>query len=455
MLRPSRKLAIPTQRLRGEDGVTLIEVLMSILLVGLIALSFTGLDAVGRTTADQRRVSQATQIAQADQERMRGMSADQLATLNQTRNVTIDGQLYTVTSTGQYQSNTGNGASCTATAGAADFAKVVSSVNWANNKRSAVVEQSLITPRIGGALVVQAVNQGGIGIAGVPITATGTDTDTSGVTRTGTTDSGGCVIFGSLPVGTYSASGSMTGYVDANGNTSVSSSVTTTAGNTSNIRFTLGLAGQISATFKSPTATGQKAPSISWNNVGMATPGTISPASIATTIASATTQTLFPFTTSPGVYTGNYTVWAGRCATAKPPVAANQSLATVPPDGTATGLTNGQVVVLMPAMNVVVKYAGSNVKPAHIKLTDSCGQAWQADIKAAVGPATPSGGWLLLPGQPYGNTYSICADYDPPGTTPVRTRTLTDTTSANTNFTTPTTQTVAITSGSPSSNGLC
>src|SRR5438132_6103115 len=110
-------------RLAGEEGMTLVEVLVSIMLVGLIALSFAGCDAVGRTSADPRQVAQATQLAQADQERMRGMSADQLSTLYQQRNITVDGTTYKVTSQGKYQNATSNGDSCASSSSSADYAK--------------------------------------------------------------------------------------------------------------------------------------------------------------------------------------------------------------------------------------------------------------------------------------------------------------------------------------------
>ncbi len=322
--------------------------------------------------------------------------------------------------------------------------------------RNPVKLESLITPRIGGALVVQVVNQSGTGLANVPITATGTDPETTGVVRSAATDTGGCVIFGSLPIGTYSAGGSLAGYVDANGNTSFSNSVTTTAGNTSNLSFTLGQAGKITANFRTGTTGNQKAPSISWTNTGMATPGTVSVASPGSaSIPTAATNTLFPFTTSPGPYTGNYTVWAGRCTAAQPPLA-NQSTATVAPGATVTmtGTAGGaNSAVNMPSMNVVVTYKSSfsasttSVKPAHIELTDSCGQTWQPEINTATGPATPAGGWLRYPGQPYGDDYEICADYNG------RRVTVDDNSFANTNFAAATTQTVAITYASTS--GLC
>jgi Tfp pilus assembly protein PilV len=407
-----RKLKTRTDRLRHEDGMTLVEVLVSILLVGLIALSFLGLDAVGRTSADQRRVAQATQVAQQDQERLRGMSADQLATLNQTRTVTLDNNTYTVTSTGKYQSGTTGADSCASSASAADYARVISSVDWTANRRSPVVQSSIITPRVGGSLVVQAVDQGATGIAGATVTATGTDEDTQHVVRSGTTDSGGCVIFGSLPVGSYSVTTSLAGHVDSSGSATPTSTVTTTPGSSTNLTVRLGQPGRIYATFagvtgNNPTGIASTAPSISWINPNMSTAGVSDPTSDTNSVLQ-TGQTVFPFiTTGPTTFTNNYTVYAGRCADALPP-AAYQSFATVPPGGTATSTTNGRVVVKMPVINVSATYNGSAIKPAAIRVYDECGDNWLESVHPNA--SKPSTGWLQFPGEPYGSYY-VCADY--------------------------------------------
>ena len=408
-----RKNADPHSRLRDEDGITLVEVLVSIMLVGLIAMSFLGLDAAGRTSADQRRVAQATQVAQADQERLRGLSADQLAGLNQTRSVTVDGTTYTVTSTGKYTSASSGAESCASSAASADYAKVTSSVTWPNNKRNPVAETSLITPRIGGSLVVQAQDQGANGLPGATVTATGTDNSNSNVVRSGTTDSGGCVIFGSLPVGGYSVVTSLAGYVDSSGSATPTSSVTTTAGNTTNLTVRLAAPGRILATFlgvtgSNPNGYASTAPSMSWSNPGLLTPGVLDPSSDANTSLD-TGQTVFPYITSgTSTFDNNYVVWAGSCTSAQPPTS-SQSTATVTPGGTATSTANGQVAVKMPVINLTVTYGGSAVKPDHVTLRDACNDTWDAPIASS--SSKPSSGWLASPGQPYGSGYTVCADY--------------------------------------------
>lgn len=443
----ARKLRAARARLVAEDGLTIVEVAVTGLMVGLISLSLIGLDAAGKTASDQRRRAQAFQVAQADQERIKGLSADQIANLDQTRTITLDNDTYTVRSTGQFLSSAADSASCSTSAAAADYAKVISTVNWTANTRTPVVVQSVVTPRAGGSLLVQTVDENAAAISGARVNVSGADQSTDAVRRFGTTDAGGCTIFGALLVGDYALAPVLAGYVDYDGAANPSATVTTTAGNTTTYKFTLGRAGAISANFRTTiggtTLTGQEAPSLSWENTAMTGPKFTAPSLPATNIA--TTQSLFPFnTTTPS---GPYVVYAGKCAAAK---GTAPTSASVTPGATTT-LTGTTGAVAMPGMNVNVTYDGANVKPSHIRLTDSCGQTWQPDISTA--STLPANGWLDKPGQPYG-TYSICADYRyTTGTTSTSFRKVTITNRANTNYTTGNASTVPILSTSPT--GFC
>jgi hypothetical protein len=445
----------PLARLAAQDGMTIVEVVVTSLMVGLIALTLIGLDAAGKTTADQRRRSQAFSVAQADQERIKGLSGDQIATLNQDRTVTLDGVPYAVNSRGQFLSQSAGSASCSSSGAAADSAKVTSTVGWPANNRAPIVVSSVISPRAGGSLLGKVLDQDAAPLPGVRVTAAGAEQSNSAVRRFGNTDVDGCTIFSVLPVGDYTVTPARSGYVDKDGNAAPTATVTTTAGNTTSVPFTLGQAGRVTAAFSTTIAgttyTNQQAPSLSWFNAGMATPGVTTPSSPATSIASP--QTLFPFMVSvPGNYTNNYTVWAGGCLAAKPPLIGDQRTVTVGPGQSATA--SGSSAIAMPGMVVSVTYAGSAVKPAHFKLTDSCGQTWSP----AVDPAStmPATGWLDLPGQPYG-TYSICADYkfnsSGSNTDPNSFRKATLTGRANTSFTAANSSAVAI--ATTSSTGFC
>ncbi|HME01779.1 MAG TPA: hypothetical protein VKG38_01955, partial [Solirubrobacteraceae bacterium] len=85
---PVTRTTTPARRSRAatyagsQGGFMLLEVLISALLVGLIAVgTFAGFDSAGRARADERAHAQATQLAEQDEERLRGLTTTQLAQL--------------------------------------------------------------------------------------------------------------------------------------------------------------------------------------------------------------------------------------------------------------------------------------------------------------------------------------------------------------------------------------
>jgi hypothetical protein len=234
------------------------------------------------------------------------------------------------------------------------------------------------------------------------------------------TDSNGCTIFAALQPGDYTVSATKSGYIDSTGDPSPSLTTTATAGNTATANFTLGQAGSINATFKTTisgtTYNNQQAPSLSYNNTGMATFGNVVPSTAPATSISATN--LYPFvTTSSTTFTNNYAVWGGKCAINQPP-AGNLTYTTVSP-----GATGSPVVALAPViLKVFYKTSSSTtaVGPTHIVFYQGCDagfssfQQWTAPVRGAgsAGSTDPTGtlGALSLPGQPYGGNYVVCVD---------------------------------------------
>jgi Tfp pilus assembly protein PilV len=410
-----------------QSGFTIVEVLVSAVMVSLIAGGvMTGLEASGRATSDIRDRSRADEIAQQDQERMRGMSALELQNLDQTRYVTFDGSAvpscasatgacYTVQSTGQFLGS-GSGKSCGTDQAA--YVKVVSTVTWGQTpglggNRPPVVEQSIITPPIGGVILVKVPDEFGAsgGTAGATVNVNGPDNLTT------TTDSGGCAVFGGAALGDYNVTAAKSGYVDPDGNPTVTGTVTATASDTSTVNLkALGQAGSMSAQFQTTiagttcasTCSGQLAPSLSWFNPGMAAARSVTPGTPASTITTPVPANLFPFTTgSPPGYTNNYSVYAGRCSSDAP--TSGGSFATVTPGGTAVPKINLPGMVINVSYRTVVNTI--RVTPTLIKLTDSCGQVWSPPVRSA--PADPNSplGQLQYPGQPWGS-YGICVQFN-------------------------------------------
>lgn len=404
----------------AQAGFTLIEVLVSALLVVLIATAASkALITTAHASADQRLRSQADGLGTQDQERLRGLSDVQLASLNQSRTSAVDGTTFTVQSTSTYLDTTGS-SSCSSTAAA--YYKIASTVTWNEgftNQSASVNEESILSRPVTGDLLTQATDQTGTALSGVTMTPTGPSTQTA------VTDSNGCVMFAGLTPGLYSIGLSFPGYVDPNGNASPTGSATVTTTGTAHPNggtFRLGQAGSIAGTFKTayPAATplNGEADGISWlgNKGSIAMTGgfqTAPSADPSNPASGYTTGSLFPFaSTSPVSYTGNYTVWAGRCSQQMPPATTDQF--TVTP-----GSVNTAQTIQEPLLNLNTTYYNNGsttvaVKPAHVVLTFSsggCTDSWNAPLASTM---SSTYGWLLNPGQAYAasGTLTVCADYN-------------------------------------------
>jgi len=459
-----------------EHGFTLIEVLMTALLVALIAAATaTALIATAVTSADQRHRTQAGEVAEQDQQRLRGLSAEQLDGLDQNRVVTLDGTAYQVNSTATFLSSSGSTSCGASGSGAAAYFRIVSTVNWSANvipgssadREPPVVAESVITPPAGGILLAQVQDQTDAGLAGVTVAASGPDY------ASGITDSTGCTELADLGAGTYTVTFTDPGYVDPNGDPSpLTSTATVTATGTSRPTsnpVTMGLAGTISADFTaagaSGTLSGQQANALSWFGDGtssrMSDYDTNTPSSTPATLIPATgTIELFPFLFTGPSYAGNYQVWAGPCQQMEPPAGIDKI--TVSPGSSQTPS------VQEPALDVVVDSSGSRIKPAAVSLSfqstsgTTCDTSWYPSI--ASDAATDVNGSLASAGQPFASTattgstasasgytatYQVCADASISGTT----RKVTVSNVTNTNFTTPTVVTINLTTSSP--HGSC
>ena len=368
---------------RAQDGFTLIEVLMSALIVTLIAGAVAGgLAANVKATGDQHRRTEAQALAQQDQERLKGLSAAQLDNLSQTYTSTQDNYKFTVSSRAWYLNST-SGASCSSAGGAgATYFKTISTVTWTDptgTARTLATDESVITPPAGGSILAQFHDQTTAPLSGVNVAASGPESDAA------TSDGNGCTIFTGLDTGAYNLTFTDNGYVDPNGNASPLTDTTTVASTgiatpSKGNPIEMGLGGGVTANFSinglSPTVS-FPAPALSWYGSGggysMSNYRTNDPTGSATqlattTVAGASPGGLFPFASlNPTSYTNNYQLWAGTCRQEQPP--AGIDAATVTP-----GLLINPMAVTAPAVDINATYKQQNgtviqVAPADVKFT--------------------------------------------------------------------------------------
>lgn len=195
----------------AETGDTIIEVLVSALLIGFIVIAtFTGFDSNNHATALTRERSQADALAQQDEEQLRSEPVTKLQELNRTYSVTENGTKYTIETTGKYYSDASGTVSCTSATPQANYIKTTSTVSWpALGAGKKVAETSIISPPAGTALIVQ-VTSPVEPVPGATVSLTGASTASA------ETSSDGCAVL-DVPPGEYTIDVSKLGYVDPNG----------------------------------------------------------------------------------------------------------------------------------------------------------------------------------------------------------------------------------------------
>jgi Tfp pilus assembly protein PilV len=194
------------QRLSSQDGFQLIEVMVSALLLGLIAIAtFTGIQAVNASNANSRFRTEAELLAAQSQEHLRTdpvTALEKLASESIIYSVTVDGTRYTVTQSAKHLNGSGVSSACTVTERTAHTApnyQVTSSVIWHGVQGGVpVAESSIVTPAVGSSLEVDIENAPTptAGVSGVTVQVSYTSEESgSTVKLEGTTGAAGCIVF--------------------------------------------------------------------------------------------------------------------------------------------------------------------------------------------------------------------------------------------------------------------
>jgi hypothetical protein len=368
---------------------------LSIATVGLL----NGLDGAQSAGAKNKARSTAAALAEQDIERMRALPVTSLPGYFNSRPVTVRGVTYTVVSRGSWAVDTGGPISCSNISRTAANVRIVSEVT--SNATKGIVDQaSLVTPPPGtyavgeGRAIVKLADRNNAPLAGVTVDLTGPGS------FSGVTNALGCVVFPFIPIGNYVATAQRNGYVDVDGDSTPSQSLTVNQSQSTAVNFTMDNGATIQAQFETVVGTTTIAAQSRWLSVGNSGM-TVSPKLLTGTGTAPATTTqinasnLFPFT-------GGYSVYPGQC-TAN--AAGAKTYVTDP--GTIVSTATNKLRV--PSINIhVVNSAGTNTTGAfvYIKPADSCANWFPQQTSTN----TTAGGAAALPnpGFPYG-TYKLCA----------------------------------------------
>jgi Tfp pilus assembly protein PilV len=205
----------------GDAGFALIEAVVSAVTLAIVALAvLSGIEGSLHSAGRERSRSVASTLAEQDQERMRAMSADQLADMaSLQRTVQVAGITYDVTSKSEWiRDDTGGTVSCTNNSTQVDYLQISTTVKskTVGTRVKPVSMMSLVAPPVGkakGTLAVQVNNRDSVGISGLDVVATAA----SGGSYTETTNELGCAIFTRVPVDSYTITLNRGGWVDTFG----------------------------------------------------------------------------------------------------------------------------------------------------------------------------------------------------------------------------------------------
>jgi hypothetical protein len=408
----------PIRTSARDDGYLLIEVIMGAVLVLLVTLGLlSGFDSSTRASSINKQRSEASSIAQTDQESLRTLPVASLSNYHGTKTVTVAGVAYTVAESAVWVNDNSGVINCTNASTAANYIEINSSVTWAGMGITPPVSaQSLVSPPVGtfgpnqGTAVVQ-ITDGQTTVAhpnGVPVAGVTVSLGGPGAFHD-ITDANGCAVFGYIPAGSYTISASRGGWVDQEGNSPGQQTCDVPSDGTKICQMAFNQAGTIPVTVQTQpyhaTWTPATATSIEVSNQIMTpVPFRNFPATpSATYLSSITASNLFPFPSGYGIYSGS-------CAQDDPRVnpISNSGYFTNNPGQVAIGPGGTQSVLIdEPSINLTVLNVGGGLQAgALVHFTDiGCSPAVALPVQT-----TLSTGHIPNPGLPFG-TYSVWATF--------------------------------------------
>jgi Tfp pilus assembly protein PilV len=420
-LRVLGRSSIGRRSLASERGDTLIEVLISaVLIAGIVVATLTGLDSTNKATSLQRARSQADALAQQDEDRLRSIPITELKKLEETaftQTIEEGGTKYKVTSSAKYIVDNAATTNCATTAPSAEYIQTISSVTWNSiGTGKPVVETGIVSPPPDTSLIVQVTGPSDVAEPGVEANITGPSTASA------LTSTNGCAILAVSP-GEYEINVHQTGYVDQNWITESKndsfypSKVYLPAVTTTKEPYIFAKGARVnplSFKYLNPT-TGKEEPTKALNarmeNTEMTPTFRLLRPESSTTPVETITQSekiVYPFTAP-------YTVYAGSCLANKPPEKERVSI-TFAPGGEATPK------LLLPSLIVDVwqnskkeweKEAAPKKlitsKPEIFLYDTDEGCESKRQTPETIEKQTEKGGALKYPGQPWG-TYTVCVN---------------------------------------------
>ena len=404
----------------------LIEVLISAVLVALITVAtFTGFQAATRSGATQRVRAEAAQVVAKEQEKLRGLSTNELEQYGKktlTEEPEVNKTKFKVTNAVSFVSSSSNKFTCEAAGGGANYLQITSSVTWLGALHP-VRQSSVVSIPTTAAVEVKVIEADGLPVEGATVEAreSGKETGPSQVTP-----ASGCVVFGGLTAGTaYKFYASKSGSMTPTGETSPFKEATPTLTGVSVLEFTLAAAGNLEAKFTSGGAPSEGDTFVAYQT-HVETRKFYQAGVAGTFYSTVFSPSLYPFTIlKEKVWEPEkYLVYAGDCTANNPETASGGTVK--PQEASVVAGHTEPVTIATPPVTVIAYEAAKESEVTENKNTNrvtaniesmkvinkACKSVeaqngavkYEHVVKPTVNPAKE----LVLPAQPYAKELEIC-----------------------------------------------
>ena len=416
---PHRLLMLVGRRVRGDHGLGLIEVMVSLTLFSVImtGVGYGLTQSVVNTRGSKNREA-AANIASATIDKARA-TTDFATLASDTWTQNVDNDTYTILQTVTDQSGTGNASPCDGGSSTyIRYKRVSVRVDWVGmGDADPIRSDTLLTPGEGsfdpatGNIGTKITDATGNPVEGVEVILSGPESADV------FTDDKGCAFVDSLTAGSYTVTASKSGYVTPQGASSPSQSSSVSSGSTTQIAFEMDEA----ATLRLNLPTGAF-PAVTTGPVSIAN-STIVPNGKLAFAGSGTTRVLsgrYPFASG-------YEYFAGACADADPEGASGTGPfyvggnragpVAMTAGGTSTAtIPMAQVSVRVQTSLLAVPVAGAVVTVTHDAVSDpQCptGETYTLPATDATGTvqiSLPWGKWLFTTALPGSSNTSYTLD---------------------------------------------
>jgi prepilin-type N-terminal cleavage/methylation domain-containing protein len=238
----------PAARRGADDGFTLIEVVVSLLVFAIVSTGIVaGMTTILRMTSDNRSRITAANLASQELDTVRSVTDKYTIKSAPTRDIPVDGRTYHLTRTASWVSSAGANVTCSSSTNLF-YLRINVRVTWDGmlNRTAGVQDDTILAPS--GA--TNGSSTGAIGVyaggvtndpqSGVGVTVTPTSGGSALAAQPSATGSDGCAYASQVTPGTYSVTLSKTGWIDGEKQSATATtSVSVIAGRTQSPTFPL------------------------------------------------------------------------------------------------------------------------------------------------------------------------------------------------------------------------